>query len=279
MKKHIIRNIGRLVLLLGLVLTFSRCETDLNGMDQEETNATVTIRGGNPGLNIADLCPILENNYPKEALTSDEEEALLFMREEEKLARDVYLGLRKKWNLPIFDNISQAEQRHMDVVGCLIEKYGLKDPVDNNGEGVFKNETLKTLYTSLLTDGSPNLIATLKAGAKVEDLDLYDLERLATRIDNQDIKLVFGDLAKGSRNHLRAFIKTLERQGGSYTPLYLSPEAFNVIVSGEHETCGIVCDGTCLRCGGRMGRNFQRLDGVGFAPRNGTGQQIRRGRS
>lgn len=281
MKKNIIKNIGRLALLLSLVLIFSRCETDLNGMDQEETNAAVTLRGGGPGqgLNVADLCATLESNYPKEALAAEEKEALLFMREEEKLARDVYVSLGKKWNLPIFNNINQAEQRHMDAVGCLIAKYDLQDPVGNNKEGVFENEALQELYTSLIKDGSVSLIAALQTGARIEDLDLFDLEHLATKIDNQDIKLVFGDLAKGSRNHLRAFMKTLERQNGTYAPLYLSAEAFNAILAGQHETCGVVCDGTCLRCGGRMGRNYQSCDGTGLAPRNGTGQQLRRGRS
>lgn len=42
-------------------------------------------------------------------LNAAEIEGLLFMREEEKLAHDVYLALYAKWGLPIFQNIAQSE--------------------------------------------------------------------------------------------------------------------------------------------------------------------------
>ncbi len=61
-------------------------------------------------------------------LTAAEEEGLLFMREEEKLARDVYLVLFDKWGLRVFENIAESEQRHMDAVLYLLGKYGLDDP-------------------------------------------------------------------------------------------------------------------------------------------------------
>ena len=40
------------------------------------------------------------------ALTDDEAAALAYLREEEKLARDVYLTLADTWQLPIFANIA-----------------------------------------------------------------------------------------------------------------------------------------------------------------------------
>jgi len=59
------------------------------------------------------------NKFQPQAVTqlSDEEtEALLYMREEEKLARDVYLNAYERWKQPIFYNISLAEQNHMDAI-------------------------------------------------------------------------------------------------------------------------------------------------------------------
>jgi len=62
----------------------------------------------------------LVNALPYEELSSDEVEAISWMREEEKLARDVYLALYQKWNLRIFWNIAASEQRHMDAIGTLM---------------------------------------------------------------------------------------------------------------------------------------------------------------
>lgn len=39
-------------------------------------------------------------------LTDAETDGILFMREEEKLARDVYLGLADPWDLRVFENIA-----------------------------------------------------------------------------------------------------------------------------------------------------------------------------
>ena len=63
-----------------------------------------------------------------EALNAEEEAGLLFMREEEKLARDVYLELFDEWGLRVFENIAESEQKHMDAVLYLLGKYGLEDP-------------------------------------------------------------------------------------------------------------------------------------------------------
>jgi hypothetical protein len=82
------------------------------------------------------------NSLPYETLSASEVEGIMQMREEEKLARDVYLELYKTWDLPVFYNIAQSEQTHMDAVKTLIEKYNLKDPItdeDFENIGVFKN--------------------------------------------------------------------------------------------------------------------------------------------
>jgi len=55
---------------------------------------------------------------------------LTYIREEEKLARDVYLYLYDMWGSSIFDNISVSEQAHMDAIKTLIDRYGLDDPAE-----------------------------------------------------------------------------------------------------------------------------------------------------
>ena len=70
-------------------------------------------------------------------LTKPEIDALLLMREEEKMARDVYLELNDLWGLPIFQNIANSEQTHMNAVKTLLDRYGLQDPAAGRGVGEF----------------------------------------------------------------------------------------------------------------------------------------------
>jgi len=176
------------------------------------------------------------NNLPNEPLNTDERATLSFMREEEKLARDVYVFLYNKWVLPIFNNISSSEQSHMDAIVQLLNKYNLPDPVGSNGYGIFSNPLLQNLYTQLTTQGSVSLLDALKAGATIEDLDIYDLKLSLTKIDNQDIILVYNNLMKGSRNHLRSFYSNIINAGGTYTPQYITQAEFDAIINSPMET-------------------------------------------
>jgi len=169
-------------------------------------------------------------NLPKQKLSAEEKKELLYMREEEKLARDVYLTLYRKWKLPIFRNIARSEQFHMNILGVLIKKYGLKDPVKNE-IGKFTNPHLQELYNQLVAKGEKSLINALEVGATIEDLDIKDLEKAIAETDNEDLKVAYANLMKGSRNHLRAFTRLLKRFGYNYTPKYISKEEFERIVS------------------------------------------------
>ncbi|MBL7724003.1 MAG: DUF2202 domain-containing protein [Chitinophagaceae bacterium] len=176
------------------------------------------------------------NNLPNEPLNTDERATLPFMREEEKLARDVYIFLYSKWALTIFNNISSSEQSHMDAIAQLLNKYNLPDPVGSNVYGIFSNPVLQNLYTQLTTQGSVSLLDALKVGATIEDLDIYDLKVALTKVDNQDITLVYNNLVKGSRNHLRSFYSNLLSAGGTYTPQYITQAEFDAIINSPMET-------------------------------------------
>ncbi|RTZ61165.1 MAG: hypothetical protein DSZ31_00750 [Gammaproteobacteria bacterium] len=173
-------------------------------------------------------------SLPKKKLTPQEIETLLYMREEEKLARDVYLTLYQKWGLPVFRNIVRSEQRHMDIMGALIKKYGLEDPVTDK-IGVFKNKHLQSLYTKLVAQGEKSVVEALKVGATIEEVDIEDLKRAIAETDNEDLKIAYANLMKGSRNHLRAFTRVLRRWGYQYTPQYLSAEEYEKIISTPME--------------------------------------------
>tara|TARA_Y100001972_G_C7663337_1_gene334886 strand:+ start:1930 stop:2583 length:654 start_codon:yes stop_codon:yes gene_type:complete len=174
-----------------------------------------------------------------EPLNEGETAALLFMREEEKLARDVYTYLFDKWSVKSFQNISNSEQTHMDAVLVLIDKYELEDPAADNIFGTFQNSDLQRLYDELTDTGSASMEAALKVGAAIEEIDIIDLQQaLDISVDNQDITIVFENLMKGSRNHLRAFVSNLSTLGITYEPQYLTQDDYNAIINSQKETGG-----------------------------------------
>lgn len=172
---------------------------------------------------------------PTEALNAAEQSSLVYMREEEKLAGDVYARLYAAWGLRVFANISTSESTHTEAVRQLLLRYNLTDPAANKGAGVFTNASLQGLYTQLVAAGSVSLVEGLKVGAAIEELDMLDIQTHLASVDNQDIRLVYDNLLKGSRNHLRSFYKTLLQQGGSYTAQYLTQAEFDAIVSSGME--------------------------------------------
>lgn len=224
MKKQKLITLG-IVILIALVLILITNLDNKNYLDINNEGIT-TI---NQETLIAEL-----NTGSSTYLTSGEKEGLLLMREEEKLARDVYQELYDTWGIKSFSNIGNAEQTHMNSVGGLVELYGLEDPASNS-EGEFNNQELQDLYNQLVREGTQSELDALKVGAAVEEIDILDLERLMEETDNGNILLVYENLLKGSRNHLRAFVKQIELRGEEYSPQYLDIERYLSIVNTEIE--------------------------------------------
>ena len=158
------------------------------------------------------------------------------MREEEKLARDVYIKLYEIYGLRVFNNISQSEQRHMNDVMCLLEFYNIEDPA-SDVLGVFENTTLQNLYDSLIIQGNISLIEALKVAATIEDVDIYDLMEFSEDTTNPAIISIFDGLTCGSRNHMRSFISQLTNNGASYTPQFIDALLFDEIINSNREQC------------------------------------------
>lgn len=186
----------------------------------------------------------LFDGIPLTPLSEQEQEAVLFMREEEKLARDVYRAMFDLWNVPAFLRISDAEQRHMDAVGRLIVRYGLEDPVADDSEGAFTNPVLANLYDTLIEAGSASRVEALKAGALIEERDIVDLREALALTDHADLERVFGNLMRASRNHLRTFAALITTADETYEAQYLSQEEFDEIAASSYERGGR-CLGPC----------------------------------
>jgi hypothetical protein len=144
-------------------------------------------------------------------LTEKESSDLIFLREEEKLARDVYLAMFDLYQAQIFSNISVSEQRHMDSVKGLLDKYGLQDPVVDDTPGAFSDPVLAGIYAQLIEKGSVSLKDALEVGVIIEEMDIHDIEvNMLPDATQTDIKQVLANLLAGSYNHLDAFTKQLD---------------------------------------------------------------------
>lgn len=226
----------RTIFLTGLVLLLAACggSGDAVVIKTDDAALLVVSSSGASSANY-DLWDLIDT-LPYEHLTDAELEALSLMREEEKLARDVYSRLYDIWGKQIFTNMSDSEQTHTDVVLRLIQKYDLADPAQDALPGVFSDPMLQGLYDCLIAQGTTSLIDAYLVGATLEDLDIYDLNRLLIVVDNEDITIVFESLEKGSRNHRRAFSARLADLDVIYAPVYLSQEEYDSFINSSVET-------------------------------------------
>lgn len=174
---------------------------------------------------------------PLETLSVAEQDTLAYMREEEKLAHDVYAQFDALYSAStrIFGNIAISESTHTEAVRQLLVRYNLPDSAANLGAGLYTNTTLQGLYTQLVATGTVSLIDALKVGAAIEEIDMIDINAALLNVDNQDIRLVYDSLLKGSRNHLRTFVSTLLAQGVAYVPQYMALADYTAIVSTPME--------------------------------------------
>ena len=215
MKTQGLKITGITLLLMSISFSMTRCSegAGMDGIDPYED-------------------PLLKSELLTGELTDAEIEGILFMREEEKLARDVYLYLYEIHPLRPFLNISKSEQAHMDAIKYLIDTYGLEDPVGENGEGVFRYTELQDLYDELILSGAASREEALKVGALIEEVDILDLRNeLDNFVQNEDVIRVFENLCKASEQHLRVFVKVLRLYDVEYEPVKLSREEFDRIMS------------------------------------------------
>ncbi|PKL77263.1 MAG: ferritin [Candidatus Melainabacteria bacterium HGW-Melainabacteria-1] len=233
--------------MLALLGSLSACST--LSPNQNNASATPTRQGSplaskNPFVQVdsSGSTRLIDNllnqalaQMPKSELSEAEKTGLLQMREEEKLAQDVYLSLAGLWpQARQFQNISGSEASHTESVRQLLERYQIIDPALKE-TGKFSSVAMQNLYDSLTTQGKTSLIAALQVGLEIEELDIADLQTLSKSIDQEDIRLVYQELERGSRNHLRAFHNALKTAGGTYKAKHLSQSAFDAIATSAVE--------------------------------------------
>jgi hypothetical protein len=171
-------------------------------------------------------------------LTADEATDLVFMREEEKVARDLYITFDGKWGGTTFAQIATSEQRHMNAILRKLDKYQLPDPA-LPGIGDFTNDELQEMYDDLRDLGLVSELDALKVGGLVEEVDIVDNTEAAATATLQDLDRVYDALTCGSRNHLRAFAgRIVALTGQPYVAQYLTQAEVDAILAEPYEQCG-----------------------------------------
>ena len=152
------------------------------------------------------------DNIPLSELTDTQKEGLVFMIEEEKVARDVYTHLYNTHGVRIFSNIARAEQKHMDALQILIDRYELEAPLTLGEVGIFENDELQELHDELIVKGDLSVTEALRVGITIEEVDIADLEDILNATVPQDFSMIYENLLRGSYNRINAFKRKLTQQ-------------------------------------------------------------------
>jgi len=209
-----------------LAILFASCE-------QNELNSLTNDSKGKASSQASSILIFTTN---ANNLTQTDIDGLLLMREEEKMALDVYDNFFASYGIVTFDRISDSEKRHTEAVLALINHFGLTDPALAE-PGKFSNPAIQALYNQLIAAGS-TANSALSTGAFIEEYDIADLKKLIAETANADIIRVYTNLLEGSENHLRAFVRVLASRGVEYSPQILSAEDFDAIIAGTNSNRG-----------------------------------------
>jgi hypothetical protein len=214
------------------LLVASSCQKDNMNAENVQYASVLSVLGdGTTSVIEANLKSALIETSD---LTEGELASLLKMKEEEKLARDVYSVLAKKWGSQVFTNISNAENNHLNAIVLLLTNYGSTETAIGEA-GVFADAAVQTLYNDLVAKANVSLEEAYKTGALIEELDIKDLIVAIAGTNNENVLLVFENLLKGSRNHLRAFNRQLTTLGIVYIPVNISQTDYDLIVNSAME--------------------------------------------
>lgn len=252
------KSLAMVGIFITAIFVISSCEKEMIGFENEEFVSILKVDDdGTSSVVESNLKSVL---LETPVLTDDELDLLIEMKEEEKLAHNVYIALYDIWGSNIFSRISFAEERHVNAIIRLLEYYGLEE-IQFGEPGIFTIDKFQTLYNDLVAQGSESVEEAMKVGALIEEMDIVDLMETLDVVSNDNITMVFENLLKASRNHLRAFNRQLTKLGITYIPVYLSQDEFDQIINSPMET------GKKYRVNRKEGDNIQNR----HAYRNGNG--------
>jgi len=173
-----------------------------------------------------------------EVLDFNEQTHLVFTCEEEKLARDVYRVLNRRFpELGVFTDMEANKEHTRCALLDLMRKYRVSVPRVNDNVGVFSwgiyGRYFTEKYLVLTNQGSSSPLNALYVGAFMEELNILDINECPKVIvdinnginevtacgrnytRNPDVLRIYDSLLDESRKHLRLLVQEIERQIGT----------------------------------------------------------------
>ena len=203
-------------------------------------------------------------------LDTTERATLLSMREEEKLAHDVYVALAARTGEQAFLKIAAAEERHGAALERMLTLYGIADSTDGYAVGKFPTAATQKLYDDLLAQGSASRAAAIQVGVSIEKMDIADLKAAIAQTDEAALDRVYGSLLAGSQRHLLAFEHNLTCDAATCGQAGKAG-AGKGARAGNGNGTGRVAQGSGRQAG------TGACDGTGSTARDGTGSTARDG--
>ena len=241
-----------LIIFLMLPFYVTGCSS---GDTDGEMSITGTDKEGSTSVDDTTLDGL--NATEVDGLDATEVSHLTFMREEEKLARDVYLTLAGLYpNQQVFSRIAtRAEQTHTDTMRDKLDQFNLPDPNPDTNNlpsslGIFTGDEWGWYFTekfALLTaKGEVSELDALYVGALIEELDMHDIavcpQVMIDRgfsspcgleyTDEGALQTAYSALISGSESHLRAYVGQIEAVigVGNYKAQYLTQAEVDAIL-------------------------------------------------
>lgn len=229
--------IGTLIGGVGYITVIKQPDNTTNEpLGTERADLLVVDNEGVSSFSTSSLTSLLATPHEQKSdLTVSD---LLFMQQEEKLARDTYQFLYEKWGKQVFINITQSEQTHMEAVEVLLSAYQVDRSRYSETAFEYQDASLAALSTDLRAQGSRSLEDALRVGALIEEIDIVDLNTRIARTTDPAIITTYENLKRGSRNHLRAFTKNLSQLGITYSPTRISASEYQEIINTGIERGG-----------------------------------------
>ncbi|HYQ70939.1 MAG TPA: DUF2202 domain-containing protein [Gammaproteobacteria bacterium] len=173
-------------------------------------------------------------------LDFSEQTHLVFICEEEKLVRDVYRMLARRFpEVSVLADMEESQEHNRCAVQELLKKYRVSIPRVNDNVGVFSwgiyGRYFMEKYMVLTNQGSVSPLNALYVAAFMEELTIQEITECPKVIvdisngigdisacgmrytDNPDVRHIYDMLLESSRAHLRLLVGDIEQQTGTGT--------------------------------------------------------------
>lgn len=132
---------------------------------------------------------------------------LNYLRQEEKLAHDLYVLADSLYGAQQFGNIAQAEVHHGQAINSLLAGYSMADPNAGQAEGVFTDPQIQKTYNELAARIRQSQDEAAQVGILAEKTDIADLKKTIDSSPPAAVKSTLSHLVTASERHLQAFTR------------------------------------------------------------------------